>query len=229
MINELIHQLENFSRIRPAVTLEIGALNGEYSELLRKHFEVPQEQVFMVEPNPKWSAWLHATFPRATTVQKAVASRPGQFVLNSVVSHELRAQGCSSLLQRIDGWQHQLMYAPVLVSAITGRSLLLEEVRKPVDVCIVDVEGMAYDVLTSFGDQLTTIKSFMIECEHEEIFRGQKQYEDVARLLESHGYRLMAFRYSYANQSDSVWIRNDCVDLKYKAPAQDERPSSVAA
>jgi hypothetical protein len=122
---------------------------------------------------------------------------------------------CSSVLERIDAWSRNLRYQPVHVDAITGKSLLAR-IRKPVDMCIIDVEGLSYEVIASFEEDLPNIKSLMAECEHEEIFKGQRLFDDVSALLIENGFRQMAFKYSYSNQSDSVWIQERYVDLTFK-------------
>lgn len=215
MIGEYKTQVEFFSKIKPQTILEIGVLDGEYSKELHAHFNTQQEDIYLVEPNPDLRESLEGAFPRANKIYKAISENAGYLQFNKVVSTKLAKVGSSSLAERIDGWNNNLRYDTVAVEAITGHTLMTK-INRDIDLCIVDVEGLAYEVLNSFGDKLSSIKSLMVECEHAEIFKGQHLYEEVSELLIKNNFRLMAFKYSYANQSDSIWIREDCVDLGYK-------------
>ena len=210
MINAYMKQVENFSLIQPAVSLEIGALDGAYSVYMQDRFDLLQRDIYLVEPNPEMHAELECRLPKANLLQFAISGRPGISVLNRVKSTQRSKLGCSSLANRVDDWSRSLDYSRLEVEAITG-AMLLEKINKPVDLCIIDVEGLAYEVLSSFGPGIRGIKSLMIECEHRSIFEGQRLFDDVARLLDSQDFQMMAFQFSYANQSDSVWVRKDCI------------------
>jgi FkbM family methyltransferase len=213
MIEQYIRQVQQFSTLRPATSLEIGALDGLYTQQLREAFGLAEERVHLVEPNPELQSALEQSFPRAQIFKHAIGASKGSRSFNRVVSDEKARIGSSSLTDRVDVWRDYLDYETVTVSTITGHDLLAS-VEAPVDLCIVDVEGAAFEVVTSFGDRLTQIRSLMVECEHTPLFQGQKHlYDDVATVLRAHDFRLMAFQYSYAHQSDSIWIREEYVDF----------------
>jgi FkbM family methyltransferase len=228
MINQYIAQVAQFATFRPCVSLEIGALDGEYSRVLQRAFGLRDENLYLVEPNPALTAHLRSSFPNSNNLFCAVSEANGMAEFAQVLNPEKNKTGCSSMLERVDSYREHLSYARTSVVTMTGAALL-SRVRGQVDLCIVDVEGMAFQVLTSFGDQLRTIRSFMIECEHSETFRGQRLFPEVAALLEANGFRMMAFQYSYPRQSDSVWIRNADVDLDAMKPlpAYSSRPLVV--
>jgi FkbM family methyltransferase len=217
MIDQYIAQVAQFATFHPRVSLEIGALDGEYSRALQRAFGMLDKNLYLVEPNPALHHQLQSSFPASNKLFCAISEVDGMLEFNQVLNPEKNKVGCSSLMERIDGWQEQLMYTRTSVESITGASLL-DRIRDPVDLCIVDVEGMAFQVLASLGDRLRTIRSFMIECEHSNTFRGQRLFPDVAELMEANGFRMMAFQFSYPQQSDSVWIRNSDVDLSGMKP-----------
>lgn len=210
MIEQYIRQVREFSHLSPVVSLEIGALDGEYSRVLKKSFQLNDQDIYLVEPNPDLQDGLEEVLPKSNRLQVAVSDFEGDVQFNRVLSLEKNKLGCSSLRERTDDYREFLQYSRVAVRTITGRSLL-KQIARPVDLCIVDVEGCAYEAIASFGDQIGMVKSIMVECEHAPIFEGQRLYKDVAVLLGSHGFRLMAFQYSYANQSDSIWINEQHV------------------
>jgi FkbM family methyltransferase len=215
MIHEYIDQVVKFSLIKPKTILEIGALDGEYTGILKERFNINNENIYLVEPNLDLYGALKLSFPASNIFPYAISDKEGIYTFNRVVSKKKIKQSGSSLLERIDGWNKNLIYDPIEVEVISGEKLL-NSVKDEIDLCIVDVEGMAYEVITSFHNNLTKIKSLMIECEHKEIFKNQRLSDDVFRLLAAQGFRQMAFKYSYANQSDSVWIQEKYVDLDYK-------------
>jgi len=220
MINQYIAQVAQFATFWPSVSLEIGALDGEYSRVLQRAFGLNDENLYLVEPNPALCDHLQSRFPNSNNLFCAVSVADGTGAFNQVLNPERNKTGCSSLLERVDDWQQHLSCARTSVATLTGASLL-GRIRGQVDLCIVDVEGLAFEVLVSFGDQLRAIRSLMIECEHSEMFRGQHLFPEVAALLEANGFRMMAFQYSYPRQSDSVWIRNADVDLDAMKPLPD--------
>jgi FkbM family methyltransferase len=215
MIEEYIRQVEKFTTIVPKTILEIGALDGEYSSILQKNFSVKNEDTYLVEPNPDLFQQLSNQFPGVNIINKAIGDKDSMVSFYKVVSAKKDMVGCSSMRERIDGWNRNLNYATIEVPAITGHSLIAQ-INRPIDLCIIDVEGMAYEVLSGFESRIDSIKTLMIECEHSEIFKNQKLFNEVEDLLTSRGYSLMAFRYSYASQSDSVWVQQQYVDLAYK-------------
>jgi len=213
MIEEYIKQVRAFSTLNPTVSLEIGALDGLYTQQFKSAFGLADENIYLVEPNPKLHAALEQSFPHGRLFKHAIGASKGSRSFNRVVSDEKARIGSSSLTDRVDVWRDYLEYETVEVSTITGRDLL-QSINRPVDLCIVDVEGAAFEVITSFGEMLTQIRSLMIECEHAPLFAGQRHlYDDVAAVLRAHDFRLMAFQYSYAHQSDSIWIREEHVDF----------------
>jgi FkbM family methyltransferase len=213
VIEQYVRQMKAFSTLNPVVCLEIGALDGLYTQDLKDAFGLADENLYLVEPNPELHAALEKSFPRANLIKHAIASSKGSRSFNRVVSTEKARIGSSSLTNRVDIWRKYLEYDTVSVNTVTG-SELLDFVAKPVDLCIIDVEGAAFEVLTSFGDSLANIRSVMIECEHAPLFETQRYlYDDVAAVLLANGFRLMAFQYSYAQQSDSIWIREEHVEF----------------
>ncbi|MES1192163.1 MAG: FkbM family methyltransferase [Steroidobacter sp.] len=214
MIHQYIKQVSKFGTFIPSVSLEIGALDGSYSYTLQQTFKLAANDIYLVEPNPDLCGKLVEKFPYSHLFRNAVSDEESTLTLNRVASGDLDKLGCSSLRDRIDGWEKQLSYSPVEVQCIRGEALL-EKIQRPVDLCIIDVEGCTYEVLRSFGNSLPMIRSLMLECEHAEIFKGQRLFDDVATLLKHHNYRMMAFQYSYANQSDSIWIREEVLNVRY--------------
>lgn len=218
MINEYIFQIGHHSSIKPETILEIGALDGRYSKKLQTHFNLTEASVYLVEPNPTLNEKLTQHFPEATIIKAAVSDNiSDNAVFNLVNSEDYNELGCSSLMTRMpNAWNNHIskLHSQITVATITGASLLCS-INKPIDLCIIDVEGQTYNVLKSFENHLTELKSIMIECEHIELFRNQRLFNDIQGLLIENQFRLMSFKYSYKNQSDSIWIHENYVDFDF--------------
>lgn len=214
MIDEYIQQVRRFSRIKPRVIAEIGAYDAAYSRHLQQVFQLSPADIYLVEANPELDAVLERSFPGANRLMAAIAAQTGSTRFNRVSWPSTEAP-CSSVLERQDSYGRALRYEPAQVDTLSGKDLMAK-IGRPIDMCIIDVEGLAYEALSSFGPDLQHVRSLMIECEHTEVFKGQRLFEDVRELLTGAAFRQMAFKYSYANQSDSVWIQERYVDLELK-------------
>src|SRR5262245_40307427 len=140
MINQYIAQVAQFATFQPCVSLEIGALDGEYSRALQRAFGLRDENLYLVEPNPALSQQLRTSFPHSNNLFCAVSELDGIGAFNQVLDEEKNKMGCSSLMERVDDWHKHLSYARTSVVTVTGASLL-SRIRGQVDLCIVDVEG----------------------------------------------------------------------------------------
>lgn len=215
IIDEYIFQVKSFSKLKPKTILEIGALDGEYTHELREAFSISKDDTFLVEPNPELREnLLHIAKP-SNIFSVAVSNIRGKLTLNRVVSTEKNKIGCSSLKRRVDSWGSNLDYLPVMVDVITGADLM-KTISQQIDLCIIDVEGLAFEVLESFQELLSDINSILIECEHSAIFENQRLFSEVHTFLVNSGFQMMSFRYSYKNQSDSVWIRSEYIDMSFR-------------
>jgi len=120
--------------------------------------------------------------------------------------------GISSLLDRTDNLYWRLDTKVILVPTIKG-SKLMEIINKDIDMCKIDVEGATYEVLESFGDSISRIKSFHIEAEHKVVWKKQKLYSIIESFLTEHGFEKIYFKYvnDVVVQSDSIWVQKKYV------------------
>ena len=79
----------------------------------------------------------------------------------------------------------------------------------------IDAEGVNYKVLRGFGKDLGRIKCIQIEAECMKEFEGHYIFKDIALLLIENGFELVSYDLSRRNsQSDSLWVRRDCLKSK---------------
>jgi FkbM family methyltransferase len=194
----------------PQSILEIGSRDGHDAEKLRKEFKISPSNVHVVEPNPDLHDQIQNQYPEFNLHKVAISNTTGELDFNKVPLFNGEGYvGTSSLLNRTDDLYKELRSETVKVKAITGEDLLKSIQLREVDICKIDVEGLTYEVLSSFGEAIKRIKTLQIECEHTHMWEGQKLYSDVREFILSVGFSETFFTYSWRGQSDSVFVRND--------------------
>ena len=179
--------------------LEIGSRDGNDANELMKHFQLKDENVWVVEPNPNQINIIKDTYPNFNLIPNAIFSEETEHDFYQVDNNIPNDVGTSSLFKT----------NIIKVKTITGKQLL-NKINRDVDVCKIDVEGLTIEVLISFGEDLNKIKSFHLECEHKEVWKDQKLYDDVAKFLINNDYTQIYFHYCSGGtlQSDSIWVLN---------------------
>lgn len=206
-MNNYANLVLNQTLIEPKTILEIGSRDGHDAETLRRRFNIDPSNVFIVEPNPNQSEKIKRDYKDFKIINFAIYNSEGKMSFNKVNNQEL--VGISSLLDRNDNIYNRVESEVIEVEVITGERLL-DIIDVDIDLCKVDVEGVTYEVLESFQN-IARIKSFHLECEHKEIWKNQKLYEEVSALLKEKKYVQIYFEYvnGVPTQSDSIWVLKD--------------------
>jgi FkbM family methyltransferase len=205
-MNEYYNVIKNKTNILVKNILEIGSRDGNDANSLKNLFQIPNENVWVVEPNPKQVEIIKKTYPNFNLVPYAIFDRETEHDFYQVNTKNLDEIGTSSLINRYDNW-YESKVDIIKVKTITGKQLLYK-IQEEIDICKIDVEGLTYEVLDSFGDEITKIKSFHLECEHRLVWKNQKMYDEIVLFLSERKYVQIYFQYCSNDtlQSDSVWI-----------------------
>lgn len=223
-----IRQLCDIARslgLRPRNVLEIGARLAEDSTTIARAFAIPDQRVFVVEPNPDLHPELRALHPRYRLFACAIAAEAGTVRFHKMRrEHHIDEVGRSSLLNRTDAL-YQLHADIIEVPAITGRDLLAQIDLPAVDLMKLDVEGLAWEVLHSFGDDLKRVRLIHLEAEHRQVWQGQRLFADVQALMLAQGFRMVQFGWAWGGneQSDSVWFRDAGLPADSELPRSGQR------
>lgn len=207
---DIFHKLiTEETNIEPKIILDIGSMDAEDANKLKVLFNLLDNDVWVVEPSTSQQVIIKNKYPNFNLITEAVYIESGIKEFNQVNGYDA---GTSSLYDRVDSW-YELQGTGLekrLVKTITGYELL-EIIKKPIDVCKLDVEGLTYEVLNSFGSSLSKIKSIHLECEHKEVWKNQHLYDDVKNFLVSKNYKQIYFKFVSDGdlQSDSIWVLND--------------------
>lgn len=200
--------------LEPKTVLEIGSRDANHAEALRRAFNIKEEDVYVVEPNPNQHQRIVSTYPNFNLIDKAISDKSGTVDFYQINSGDDGWDGISGLLDRPDLYNKQFTNTKkIQVESITGSSLL-DSIGKDIDVCKLDVEGLTYEVLESFGDDIRKIKTFHLETEQKVVWDNQKLDSDVKELLESKGfikvYNKTHFT-KWGEQYDQIWVQSSLI------------------
>lgn len=192
------------TNIKPETILEIGSRDGDDANILKTIFNIKNENVYVVEPNPPQQEIIVKNYPEFVLIRNAIYNKEEELAFYACTD-----PGISSLLNRQDNYYEKVQTNIIKVKTITGERLL-NDINKDIDLCKIDVEGATFQVLESFGDSLSKIKSMHIECEHLSVWREQKLYHHVKKYLEKNNfieiYCTFDGRGIVPKQSDSIWV-----------------------
>jgi FkbM family methyltransferase len=196
--------------VTPKTILEIGSHNANDANYMRMYFNLNFSDVWVVEPNPLKQKEILLNYPEINLVGVAINNKVGESDFNQVLGSN---DETSSLLNRVDSWYKSNNVNKIKVETITGQ-ILLDLINLPeIDICKIDVEGLTFEVLESFGENITKIKSFHLESEHSMVWENQKLYTDVEKFMLSKNYKQIYFEYVAGGrlQSDSIWILKNLI------------------
>lgn len=212
-------------KTQPSSILEIGSRDGDDAELLRSYI-VPTLNpwdVFIVEPHPESFRNIINKYPYVNAYNLAVADKPGVFDFNAIPHSQYppAVVGTSSLLKRNREMATPGVIFPerwVKVLAVTGLTILQLANRPEIDLVKIDVEGLTWEVLQSFGDSIRTLKALHLEVEIPplKLWEGQHHYAEIQYFMNWYGFdeayydgKYWAIGTGEKLQGDSIWVRND--------------------
>lgn len=209
-IPDLPNLLIDKTKIIPTNVFEIGASNGADANYLCRSFNITEDQVYCFEANPTNYQTLCGNFPNFNNFHVAVSDFTGKqtFQLHGP------AADISSFKKRISHYVYQGHYLDnyneIEIDTYRMDDFIKQHNIKSIDICKIDVEGCSYEVLSSFGNMLSIVKSIHIEGELVELYENQKLFNDFSDLLITAGFTMIDYcDFDNATQCDSVWIKNE--------------------
>ena len=112
--------------------LEIGSRDGNDANELMKHFQLKDENVWVVEPNPNQINIIKDTYPNFNLIPNAIFSEETEHDFYQVDNNIPNDVGTSSLINRNDNW-YEFKTNIIKVKTITGKQLL-NKINRDVDV-----------------------------------------------------------------------------------------------
>lgn len=200
--------VEKFCDYKPRNIFEIGANYAQDAEYLRKSFNLEEKDVYVFEPHPQIFTEIKKLY-NFNAFDQAVSNTTGKTTFNAidVFNNEYNNSGISSLRNGL--CTNKQNFIEVEVDLIRMDDFIREHKIETIDFLKLDVEGMNYEVLEGFGEQLSCVKAIQTEGEYAEYWEGQKLYKDMEELLIKNGFTLVFFLLSRDGvQSDSFWIQD---------------------
>jgi FkbM family methyltransferase len=211
-VGHLFYMLQE--RLRPDLTVEIGAYEAMFSRTMRGH----GIRAIAFEANP-YNHQFFSDDPRMREagveyIHSAVANRDGmtEFHVQKRINGELvdPVRGNNSLFTRTHG---QVEYETVSVPVVSLASFFRQNglVGQSFSAWI-DVEGAAYDVLDGAGDMLQSCLTAMVEVEQFSYWRDQRLAHGVMDFLLSRNFIPVARDFEDPHQYNLVFIRQDVME-----------------
>ena len=197
--------LKSKTTLNPQHILEIGSGHGRDAEELALELKVPLSNVHIIEANPIAHDNIKKSYPEMNVYNCAVGSESKELTF---WVHDYWPE-ISSLRRRADNIDSNS--TAVTVKGIRGDDFLTQQGDLTFEACKLDVEGCSYEVLQGLGGKLNHIKSFHIECENYEIWKGQKDVNEISKFLSSSGY-IQLWHVTTPSQTDAIWVLKEFVN-----------------
>jgi FkbM family methyltransferase len=171
---------------------EIGSRDAkdaiELSDLCRCH-------VFAFECNPTAIEICRKNIglnPNVTLVPAGVWDETGELAFYRVIDGNI---GASSFFEfnpnarnYPDILEEGLVQEKIIVPTVRLDEFLQTQGIENIDLLCMDVQGAAYQVLRSLGEQINKVKYIIVELETHPIYSGEILYQDVDRFLIDSGF-----------------------------------------
>lgn len=209
-LNQFIEIVKRFNFI-PNSILEIGSRDGDHAEFLRESFNIEENQVHVIEPNPNCIPDIKSKYPKFNTHEVAFSNTQGEKIFYQLNSGDKNLDGVSSLMYRQAYSNPKYNTQPISVKSTTGYQFLKDTPLSNL-ILKIDVEGHTYEVLEGFGDKLNEVHFLHIETETFPIWERQKTEIEVNNYLKSKGFfkfysKNMADDDALGiNQQDQIWV-----------------------
>ena len=186
------------------VVFDIGSRDGDDANFMAESLKA--SNVYIFECHPTCFYRIKNKYPQYNNIKSAVSNFTGESTFNSVMTDDIE-MGVSSLKDRNDNWYEVRNVQKITVQVDTMKNLIeSNNIKRPIDLVKIDVEGCSYEVLEGFEEYLEDVKMFHIEVEEQQIWEEQKLVSDVSSLLEGAGFVLVDHRYYGPGVADTVWV-----------------------
>ena len=186
---------------------EIGANYGQDSNFIRQCLGISESNVYCFEANPQIANEIRQMYPKFQVIDKAVSNYDGKTHIH-LVDEEEKNSGLSTILD----YEYTEKYENLEIDCIKMSSYLkIHPEIESIDILKIDVEGLSYEVLEGFEDELEKVKSIQLESEFLN-FHESHSFKDIVLFLYKKGYEMVDFK-AYGRQNDSLWIRRDVLNV----------------
>jgi len=194
--------IKNRTKVSPKNVFELGSHYGSDAEYLRSAFDIDPKNVFCFEPNPFSFEKLNSNYSQFNNLPLGLSNENTKAEFNCVMNDD----GVSSTRNKIHLVNPDIR--KVEVELVRMDYIINHYNIDTIDICKIDVEGCAYEVLEGFGEHLSKVQTLQVEAEMMPLFAGQKLFNDIYEFLTYNEFHMVAY-FSLGVQCDSVWVKNN--------------------
>ena len=198
-----VRTVEAFTHSKVQNIFEIGANFAQDGAFLALKLHIPHQKVYVFEAHPDICTEIHKFYPGMNITHAAVFNEEKDLQFNAIDIYKSDNSGISSLLNRNDTAQYM---KNIQVKAIRMDHFMQKHQISSIDFVKIDTEGCTWEVLDSFGTQLSNIKAIQLEAETYPYWENQKLFKDVQELLIKNNFYMVSYVESADHQCDSLWI-----------------------
>lgn len=205
----------------PKNILEIGSRDGDDANYIKEYFNINDNNVHIVEPNPSSNKLIRNKFPKYNIYDFAISQIFGVIKFNSIdlskceytltIEQEKMLNGMASIMERghytndpVDDILEKTQNW-INVLSVDGKTLLKLINDDVYDIVKIDVEGATYNVLRSFGEDLKKLKYIHMEAEKKPLWENQITYDIIKNYMLKMGFEEhYNTEYSF-EQFDTIW------------------------
>ena len=205
---KLIFLIENNTNVKVSTLIEVGANLGQDSAYLSNKLRINPDRVYCFEPIEEYAKYIKVTYGFQVEVKAVSDSKKiSDFFLpddpiNNLGSASLRFHKVNSKITR-------------KVDVIRLDEWMSYNSLDSIDLLKIDAEGNSFEVLSSLGNKIRTVKIIQLETEAVRIWDQEYVEKDVFNFLEKNSFVLLDYNISSDGiQADSIWVREDLIERK---------------
>lgn len=202
--------LKHILKFIPQNFIEIGSRDGHDTKTMQQMFGIPSSNCYIFEAHPELFKIIKNQYPEFNTYNCAVSNKTEPLTFNAADLQNEENPGVSSVLDMVDeGFKSNKVGVDGWRIDDISKKLNINNI----DLVKIDVEGFSLQVLEGFGELIYNTKCIQIELEHKEVWKKQSTYDEVKSFLISKGFIELVYIRIAHDQSDSLWIQNNLIDI----------------
>lgn len=168
--------------------MEIGSMHGKNADCIATYFNIPPQNVYIVEANPYSFNLIKEQFPQYKNIFNIALGNKNKMTNFNVVLWD--NPGASSVLDRVDSW-YDNKTEKTQIEMKMGNTLFKELGLNEIDICKIDVEGFTLQVLEGLNEYFDKIKFFEIEVLRPLWWKGQHTQDSIKQYLMDNNFTML--------------------------------------
>jgi FkbM family methyltransferase len=199
---------------KPEVILDLGSSDAIQS--IEFSIVFPEARIFAFECNPPSIKVCNENILNLKNIEiipKAVFNENGFIKFYPALVYK----GASSLFKVSSNFDSikKLSQKEIKVEATRIDTWAKERKIDKIDIGWLDLQGVEYEALEGMGDLIYTVQALYVEVEQQEIYNGQKLYDDVVNFLKSKDFSMVKYHPSKPGWwGNAIFLNNKLLPKK---------------